>query len=127
MTVSGIAGGVSDYGTQRVNEAQAAHRLEQEMQSGNLIGAQPDSTTVQQDLQNQAAQSQAMYSQGSLTGNSLPSDVFVLYGALDQAAQSGNPAAAQQAYTALAQELQQYTDTSEEQTVSSVSDVSVSV
>ena len=57
MTVSGIAGGVSDYGTQRVNEAQAAHRLEQEMQSGNLIGAQPDSTTVQQDLQNQAAQS----------------------------------------------------------------------
>jgi hypothetical protein len=126
MTISGISGSYADYGTQNIQTAaQAAQRVQEELKSG-IAASQSDAATVQQALQNQAAQSQAVYSHGSLTGPGEPSEAIALYGALDQAVQSGNLAAAQGAYSVLAQQLQQYTSTSNEPAVPSVSNVSVS-
>jgi hypothetical protein len=126
MTVTGISASFSDYGTQNAQTAAAAaRRVEAELKSG-LEATQTDSAMVQQALQNQAAQSQAIYSHGSLTGPGEPSEAIALYGALDHAVESGNLAAAQGAYSALAQQLQQYTSSGQEPAVPNGSDVSVS-
>jgi len=93
--------------------AQAFSQLGQDLQSGNLSGAQQDFSTIQQDFQ-QAAQSQGQQSEGHHHhhhhgggGDNGSSAISQLFDQLGQALQSGNLSSAQQAYNSLAQDFQQ--------------------
>jgi hypothetical protein len=128
MTVSGVLA-VSDYGTQSVNESAAAsRRIEQALKSGDLAGAQTTLTTLQQAMQSLGTQDTVTLSRNdfSVNSSSEPSEIYQLYGAVDQAAQSGNLAAADKAYSSLSRELLQFTQISEQQPNPSANDVSVS-
>jgi outer membrane protein assembly factor BamD (BamD/ComL family) len=96
--------------------AQAFRQLARDLQSGNLSAAQQDFSTIQQDFQNQAAQSQtsATRTQGHhhhhhhhQGGSSGSSEVSQLLDQLGTALQSGNLASAQQAFSSLQQRFQQ--------------------
>lgn len=90
--------------------AQAFAQLGKDLQSGNLSAAQQDFTTIQQDFQNQASQSQTQATHGHHHhgGGGDSSAISRLFDQLGQALQSGNLSSAQQAYTSLTQELQQF-------------------
>jgi len=91
--------------------AQAFQQLSTDLQSGNLTAAQQDFSTIQQDFQNQASQMQRPHHHHhmhSSESNSITSAISQLMTQLGQNLQSGNLTSAQQAYTSLQQDLQQY-------------------
>lgn len=85
--------------------AQAFQQLAKDLQSGNVSAAQQDYTTIQQDFQKQATQGHHHHHGGS---GSDANTISQIVDQLGQALQSGNLTAAQQAYTTLQQDLQQF-------------------
>jgi outer membrane protein assembly factor BamD (BamD/ComL family) len=82
-------------------------QLGQDLQSGNVSAAQQDYAKIQQDFQNQAAGKHAHHHHrggGGGGGN----EVSQLIEQLGQDLQSGSLTAAQQAYSALQQDFQQF-------------------
>jgi outer membrane protein assembly factor BamD (BamD/ComL family) len=116
--------------TQNANPIQQAFaQLSQALQSGNLSAAQQDFATIQQDAQNQptathrhhhghhggssagsanSATSSTSSASSNTSGDSTNSSVSSLFSELGSALQSGNLTTAQQAYTSLVQDFQQY-------------------
>jgi hypothetical protein len=94
----------------------AVSQLAQDLKSGNLTAAQSDFATVQQDLQQAGQQSGAAHGHhhrhhggGESSQSSSQQDpISTLFGQLGQDLQAGNVAAAQQAYSSLQQDLQQF-------------------
>ncbi|HEY2108683.1 MAG TPA: hypothetical protein VGH17_02210 [Candidatus Acidoferrales bacterium] len=92
--------------------AQAFNQLAQDLQAGNVSAAQQDFSTIQQDFQN--AQSQAPAQGGghdhhhAFSGQSATSPLAQLFSQLGQALQTGNLSSAQQAYSTLQQDFQQF-------------------
>jgi len=87
--------------------AQAFNQLSQDLQSGNLSAAQQDYATIQQDFQNHAAQAHSHHHHHG-GGGSEDSEISQLLSELGQALQSGNLSSAQQAYSTLMQDFQQF-------------------
>jgi len=85
--------------------AQAFNQLSQDLQSGNLTAAQQDYTTIQQDFQSHAAVHGHHHHHGGGGGGS---EISELLSELGQALQSGNLSNAQQAYSTLMQDFQQF-------------------
>ena len=92
---------------------QAFNQLASDLQSGNLAAAQKDYSTLQQDLQTQGGVSQHLHNHHRARGpefgdsssqNPLPQDL----NQLGQSLTSSNLSGAQQAYSTLQQELQQF-------------------
>ncbi len=94
--------------------AQAFTQLGKDLQSGNVSAAQQDYSTIQQDIQNQASSTQA--SQGHHHhhhgGGSGENEIGQLMTQLGQSLQSGNLSSAQQAYSTLQQDFQQFAQNS---------------
>ena len=86
---------------------QIFNQLSQDLQSGNLSGAQQDFANLQQDLQN--AQSSQPVRHHHHHGGGEGGGISQLFSQLGQDLQSGNLSSAQQAYSSLEQELQQFT------------------
>ena len=94
----------------------AVSQLAQDLKSGNLTAAQSDFATVQQDLQQVGQQSGAAHGHhhhhhsdaDSGQSSSQPNSISTLFGQLGQDLQSGNVSAAQQAYSSLQQDFQQF-------------------
>ena len=97
--------------------ATAVSQLAQDLKSGNLTAAQSDFATVQQDLQQGGPQAGAAHGHhhhhhqsdgdsGQSSGQQNP--ISTLFGQLGQDLQSGNLSAAQQAYSSLQQDFQQF-------------------
>jgi len=96
--------------------ATAVSQLAQDLKSGNLTAAQSDFATVQQDLQQAGPQLGAAHGHhhhhqsdgdsGQSSGQQNP--ISTLFGQLGQDLQSGNLSAAQQAYSSLQQDFQQF-------------------
>jgi outer membrane protein assembly factor BamD (BamD/ComL family) len=90
--------------------AQALNQLSQDLQAGNLSGAKADYKAIQQDFQSQSLPGHSHHHHhragSSQSGGSNP--LSQLFQQLGQALQSGNLSAAQQAYSALAQDLPQF-------------------
>jgi outer membrane protein assembly factor BamD (BamD/ComL family) len=93
--------------------AQAFNELAQDLRAGNVTAAQSDFSTIQQDFQN--AQSQASSQGGghhhhhaSGSSQSSTSPLAQLFSQLGQALQNGNLSSAQQAYSTLQQDFQQF-------------------
>ena len=89
---------------------QAFQQLSTDLQSGNLTAAQQDYSNLQQDFQNQAASHMQRshhhhHSGGSSEASSQMSQILTQLG---QDLQSSDLTSAQQAYTTLQQDLQQY-------------------
>ena len=84
--------------------AQAFNQLSQDLQSGNLTAAQQDYTTIQQDFQSHAA----VHGHHHHGGGGGGSEISQLLSELGQALQSGNLTNAQQAYSTLMQDFQQF-------------------
>jgi outer membrane protein assembly factor BamD (BamD/ComL family) len=78
------------------------NQLSQDLQSGNISAAQQDYTKIQQDFQSASAHKHHHHHSGS---GSQSSEISQLFQQLGQELQSGNLAAAQQAYGALSQDL----------------------
>jgi outer membrane protein assembly factor BamD (BamD/ComL family) len=100
----------SSSSTQSKNPvAQAFQQLSTDLHSGNLTAAQQDYANLQQDFQNQAASHMQRSRHHHHSGGSQDSSQMTqLLSQLGQDLQSGNLTSAQQAYTALQQDLQQY-------------------
>jgi soluble cytochrome b562 len=93
--------------------AQAFNQLSQDLQSGNLSAAQQDYATIQQDFQSQGTQEHhhhhhQHHGEGNGTNASGSDSISQLFGQLGQALQSGNLSSAQQAYSTLQQDFQQF-------------------
>ena len=93
--------------------AQAFNQLGTDLQSGNLSAAQKDFSTVQQDLQNNLSTSHFHHhhhsSGGSGSGNSSSQNSLLQdLNQLGQSLTSSNLSSAQQAYSTLQQQLQQF-------------------
>jgi outer membrane protein assembly factor BamD (BamD/ComL family) len=92
--------------------AQAFNQLAQDLHAGNVTAAQQDFSTIQQDFQN--AQSKAPAPSGghhhhhAFSGQSSTSPLAQLFSQLGQALQTGNLSSAQQAYSTLQQDFQQF-------------------
>jgi uncharacterized membrane protein YccC len=101
----------SSSSTQNSNPiAQTFQQLSTDLQSGNLTAAQQDYSNLQQDFQNQASSHMQRshhhhHSGGSSDASSQMSQILAQLG---QDLQSGDLTTAQQAYTTLQQDLQQY-------------------
>jgi hypothetical protein len=104
--------------------AQEFSQLAKDIQSGNTSAAQQDYSTIQQDMQSHAAGGHHHHHGGGGGGQSAVSQ---LMSQLGQALQAGNLSSAQQAYSTLQQEFQQFTQTNGVTTPSSSNNVSVSV
>jgi outer membrane protein assembly factor BamD (BamD/ComL family) len=101
--------------------AQAFNQLAQDLQSGNLFAAQQDYTTIQQAFQNQTNESQSTQAQSTLSqstqghrhhhgaSDSGSGGIGQLLSQLGTALQSGDLTSAQSTFTALQQELEQFT------------------
>ena len=85
--------------------AQAFQKLAQDLKSGNLSAAQQDFSTIQQDVQTQAG-GHHHHGHGQSSSGTQQNPIAELFSELGQALQSGNLAAAQQAYTTLQQDFQ---------------------
>jgi hypothetical protein len=101
--------------------SQTFNQLSQDLKSGNLTAAQQDYDTIQQDFQSMETQAtqghhhhhhhgsessdSSSSSSGSGSGSTSPADLF---SELGQALQSGNLSSAQQAYSALQTDFQQF-------------------
>jgi hypothetical protein len=96
--------------------SQAINQLAQDLQSGNLTSAQSDFATLQQDLQQsptQGAQGHGHHHhhhhvENSDSSNGPGSAINQAFGQLGQALQSGNLQSAQQAYSTLQQDFQEF-------------------
>jgi outer membrane protein assembly factor BamD (BamD/ComL family) len=89
--------------TQSTNPiSQMFNQLSQDLQSGNISAAQQDYTKIQQDFQSASAHKHHHHHSGS---GSQSSEISQLFQQLGQELQSGNLAAAQQAYGTLSQDL----------------------
>jgi outer membrane protein assembly factor BamD (BamD/ComL family) len=91
--------------------AQAFSQLANDLQSGNLSAAQQDYSTIQSDFQNPSAQGHNHhYGDDGQSGSSsgAANKISQLFSALGSALQSGNLSSAQQAYSTLQRDLQQY-------------------
>ena len=93
---------------------QAFKQLGQDLQSGNLSGAQADYATVQQDAQQNVSQQVGghhHHHHGESSQNSSPSQqtnsIDQAFGQLAQSLQTGNLQGAQSAFSALQKDLQQ--------------------
>jgi len=97
--------------------ATAVSQLAQDLKSGNVTAAQSDFATVQQNLQPAGPQAGATHGHhhhhhqsdgdsGQSSGQ--PNPISTLFGQLGQDLQSGNLSAAQQAYSSLQQDFQQF-------------------
>jgi len=116
--------------------AQQFNQLAQDLQSGNLSAAQQDYTNIQQDFQNQAGeqnQTQEVHHghHHHHGGGEGSSQISQLFSQLGQELQSSNLSAAQQTYSTLLQDFQQFSvpggqASTQESTVPSSSSVSVS-
>jgi outer membrane protein assembly factor BamD (BamD/ComL family) len=82
--------------------AQAFNQLAQDLQSGNLSGAQKDYATIQQDFQSQVSQTHHHHH----SSGSQQSQASQLFAQLGQDLQSGNLSNAQSDFTSLQQVLQ---------------------
>jgi len=100
----------SSSSTQNSNPiTQAFQQLSTDLQSGNLTAAQQDYSTLQQDFQSQAASHmQRPHHHHSGGGSEASSQMSQILTQLGQDLQTGNLTSAQQAYTTLQQDLQQY-------------------
>lgn len=101
----------SSSSTQNSNPiAQTFQQLSTDLQSGNLTAAQQDYSNLQQDFQNQAAShmQRSHHHHHSGGGSDASSQMSQILTQLGQDLQSGDLASAQQAYTTLQQDLQQY-------------------
>ncbi len=107
--------------------AQEFSQLAKDIQSGNTSAAQQDYSTIQQDMQSHAAEGHHHHHSSGGGGEGGQSAVSQLMTQLGQALQSGNLSSAQQAYSTLQQEFQQFTQNSSVTTPSSSNNVSVSV
>jgi hypothetical protein len=106
--------------------AQEFDQLSQDLKAGNLSAAKQDYATIQQDLQNQAAPvHHHHHHRGGGGGGANP--ISQLLGQLGQALQSGSLSAAQQAYSTLQQEFQQFGQSSATQGTGQSSPTGVSV
>lgn len=109
-TASGATGGSASASNNPI--AQAFNQLAQDLQAGNVSAAQQDFSTIQQDFQN--AQSQAPAQGGghhhhhAFSGPSSTSPLAQLFSQLGQALQTGNLSSAQQAYSTLQQDFQEF-------------------
>jgi outer membrane protein assembly factor BamD (BamD/ComL family) len=95
--------------------AQAFATLSSDLQSGNLSGAQQAFSTLQQDLQQQHSSGQGIRRHHDFSGNDSNSaasaqsnPIAEAFNELGTALQSGSLTSAQQAYSTLQQDLQQY-------------------
>jgi outer membrane protein assembly factor BamD (BamD/ComL family) len=88
---------------------QEFNQLSQDLQSGNITAAQQDYTKIQQDFQSASAHKHHHHHSG---GSSQSNEISQLFQQLGQELQSGNLAAAQQAYGALSQDLQTFSQSS---------------
>src|SRR5258708_33151933 len=96
--------------------ATAVSQLAQDLKSGNLTAAQSDFATVRQDLQQAGPQLGAAHGHhhhhrsdgdsGQSSGQ--PNPISTVFGQLGHDLQSGNLSAAQQAYSSLQQDFQQF-------------------
>jgi hypothetical protein len=82
------------------------------LQAGNVTAAQQDFSTIQQDFQNAQGQTQTQgtthhHHHAFLSQNSA-SPLAQLFSQLGQALQNGNLSTAQQAYSTLQQDFQQF-------------------
>jgi len=95
--------------------AQAFNQLAQDLQAGNLSAAQQDYANVEQAFQNQAAQagqaSRGHHHHHGGGGNGA-SEISQLFDQLGQALQSGDLSTAQQLFTTLQQDFQQFAQNS---------------
>src|SRR5271163_4566665 len=92
--------------------AQAFTALAQDLQNGNLSGAQQDYATIQQDFQQQqqgAGQVHHHHHHGGGGGGQQGSQVSSALNSLATALQAGNLSSAQTAFAALQQDLEQLT------------------
>jgi hypothetical protein len=105
--------------------AQEFDQLSQDLKAGNLSAAKQDYTTIQQDFQNQAAPAHHHHHHRRSGGGANP--ISQLLGQLGQALQSSNLSAAQQAYSALQQEFQQFGQSSATQGTGQSNPTGVSV
>ncbi|MGC2446300.1 MAG: hypothetical protein WA477_01560 [Candidatus Sulfotelmatobacter sp.] len=85
--------------------AQQFTQLSQDLQSGNLSAAQQDYSKIQQDTQSPATQGHAHHHHHGGGGSS---DISELFSQLGQDLQSGSVSSAQQAYSTLQQDIQQF-------------------
>jgi outer membrane protein assembly factor BamD (BamD/ComL family) len=106
--------------------AQEFSQLAKDIQSGNTTAAQQDYSTIQQDMQSHGAEGHHHH-HSSGGGGEGQSAVSQLMSQLGQALQAGNLSSAQQAYSTLQQEFQQFTQNNGVTTPSSSNNVSVSV
>jgi outer membrane protein assembly factor BamD (BamD/ComL family) len=90
-------------------------QLAKDLQSGNISAAQQDYTTIRQDYQNQVAPGQHHHHHHT-GGESETSTFSQLLDQLGRALQSGNLSTAQQAYSTLQQDFQQFVQNSGLQT-----------
>jgi outer membrane protein assembly factor BamD (BamD/ComL family) len=86
--------------------AQAFNQLSQDLQSGNVSAAQQDYATIQQDFQNQGAQFHHHHHHHG--GGSQTNAIDQMFQQLGQELQSGQLSAAQQTYSSMQQDLQQF-------------------
>jgi hypothetical protein len=89
---------------------QGFQQLSTDLQSGNVSAAQQDYSNIQKDFQNIAAQHHHHHHLGGGGGGSSSESQSI--DQLGQALQSGNLSAAQQAYSSLLQEFQQFGENS---------------
>lgn len=87
--------------------SQAIGALGNDLQSGNLSAAQKDFATIQQDVSSASSGAQAHRHRHHAAGSSQQNSIAQLFSTLGQDLQSGNLSSAQQAYSALQQDLQQ--------------------
>ena len=91
-------------------------QLGEDLQAGNLVAAQKDFATIQQDPQQLSGQVQHHHhhqrvrvaQESNSASEQQENPVSQAFGTLGQALQSGSLSSAQQAYTALQQNLQQF-------------------
>ncbi|MGO9405089.1 MAG: hypothetical protein ACLPVW_16625 [Terriglobales bacterium] len=91
---------------------QAFNQLASDLQSGNLAAAQKDYSTLQQDLQTQSGKGHHLHNHhihaGGSGDSSSQNPLLQDLNELGQSLTSGNLSGAQQAYSTLQQEFQQF-------------------
>jgi hypothetical protein len=91
---------------------QAFNQLERDLKAGNTAAAQQDFSTIQQDLQNGQGQTQTQgtghHHHHAFSSQSSTSPLAQIFSQLGQALQNGNLSSAQQAYSTLQQDFQQF-------------------
>ncbi len=108
-TLQQLTGQQSTSSSQTSPLAQAFSQLGQDLQAGNLTAAQQDFTAITQDVQNAASQPthhHHHHHHAEAPGQSNP--IQQAFSQLGQALQAGNLQAAQQAYSNIQQDFQQF-------------------